>query len=1111
MQYPSYKIAQFASDYEKGNTATQQEFLGIVKKEILSNLQNYVKKSAEDLDAKVLEYQQKLLDAIKKWKYDSADVKKWIANKITPLARLYAQELSNNLKQQKTKKQKEVPEYIEEIIDPNLWTDDSAKSVIENIPKQLPIPRPYQEQASEKMRTFVQHRKNGTLSSENKQLLSAFLLHQTMWTGKTIEIGMFMEWFAGHILPDIFPWEKLRILVLSNKIETIQRQYETLFHGRDRLGPVFSEWFIDDFYVKEFHSSATKKSQSAILSKWKKIEDHNMMILSTFQSASDRRIQNIVKKHGQFHIVWVDEWHHLPAAEFHKAATQYLIPHENWLLPLMPVTTWTSTIQLEKLVGAPIFEYGLAMYLASEYAPYVEYNMIFRSDLSQWDIEAIHEAILTQQSEKNILTRSKKIKGIADDIDKLFAQFDSMGDLFDDIYNRLEDLSGTIYFCPSIEFAEQLTQTINEKMWDTYHARSYHSDDRYSDAFKQFRKWELAQIVVIDMLNESVHPGNVNNIILLRKTDSFIVYFQQLGRWLTWEYVKVLDYVWSFKNFITANSLYNQVQTIRSQKSNTEPKSSKQRFSIISSTWSTAIKNNVSSSVWLNLLSVMRQASEIQSWIEYTKATKYNIVQLRKDGILKDEDMTHHKYNLAAKKINQKYDTYWFVIPESINGLIGVLWWNPSFDTSHEYIMALLHGVDYVRGRPFLTTEQFLAYVKNEKIPMEALHESKWTSFAIQKNATEEFPFLLYAKFRHLCQMMMGIGRKWKYTTEMFHAFAKWSKDIIYKPFATIDDYKNLYTSWVITVDILKYQNRKSFAEEYNKNPQNTYKLHENRGSLRQLCWYNDGKYVQKIIMGDEIKRDPTRAELIDAWEAWEIAWEHLDRKKWPSHAEYLNQKNKDADNYIFTFPLTFDAFIKIMEETKYKKFKTQTWNYSYPKDYIKSLFTGKDYKPPLPKATQENYKQLAQEWFISQDKFWQFTRRRFARTWNNVYGKKYGFVLHESYQSAIAAIINADDKKSSRTQEMYAGELESFFSQNKKILQQKPVSIQEWLSIWYSAAWVVEIRTKELIEEFTKKANEHETTEDWNSALESRLALKDLDPRNKLYQQKIRETKKKL
>gem|GEM_PF-5811072 len=88
--------------------------------------------------------------------------------------------------------------------------------------------------------------------------------------------------------------------------------------------------------------------------------------------------------------------------------------------------------------------------------------------------------------------------------------------------------------------------------------------------------------------------------------------------------------------------------------------------------------------------------------------------------------------------------------------------------------------------------------------------------------------------------------------------------------------------------------------------------------------------------MGDSIKRDPLRNELIDAWKEGVIRLEHLDRKKWPLHAEYLNMKYKDSEKYNFTFPLTFDAFIKIMEELKYKKLK----NSSYPKAYIKSLFT---------------------------------------------------------------------------------------------------------------------------------------------------------------------------
>gem|GEM_PF-4146675 len=54
----------------------------------------------------------------------------------------------------------------------------------------------------------------------------------------------------------------------------------------------------------------------------------------------------------------------------------------------------------------------------------------------------------------------------------------------------------------------------------------------------------------------------------------------------------------------------------------------------------------------------MRKVTELQSGIEHRKATKDHIVQLRKDGVLKDDDMNHHKYAPAAKKINQSYETY---------------------------------------------------------------------------------------------------------------------------------------------------------------------------------------------------------------------------------------------------------------------------------------------------------------------------------------------------------------------------------------------------------------------------------------------------------------------
>jgi len=60
--------------------------------------------------------------------------------------------------------------------------------------------------------------------------------------------------------------------------------------------------------------------------------------------------------------------------------------------------------------------------------------------------------------------KQKKMHSIVRDIDNFFVQFNSMETLVDDIMMRVDDLSGTIYFCPSIEFAENLTTTLNKKL-----------------------------------------------------------------------------------------------------------------------------------------------------------------------------------------------------------------------------------------------------------------------------------------------------------------------------------------------------------------------------------------------------------------------------------------------------------------------------------------------------------------------------------------------------------------------------------------------------------------------------------------------------------------------
>lgn len=271
------------------------------------------------------------------------------------------------------------------------------------------------------------------------------------------------------------------------------------------------------------------------------------------------------------------------------------------------------------------------------------------------------------------------------------------------------------------------------------------------------------------------------------------------------------------------------------------------------------------------------------------------------------------------------------------------------------------------------------------------------------------------------------------------------------------------------------------------------------------MAWYNDWKYVQKVIMWENIKRDPTKAELIQAWRDGDITSTSLDRKNRPAHAQLLNTKYKDNEDHHFTFPLTFDAFIKIMEDGKYKTRYDLYGTYSYPKSYVKTLFDGWDYEKPIPKATQSDYAALVQQGIIKQDMLTQFTWSRFARARNKIYSKQQWFALHEAYQSTIANMTASDDRKWSRSQEEYGADLDIFFATNKPTEKKLPASPTAVLGGNFSASAVIKMKREEMIQTLRKNAVKAESDENKAEALAYRHSLQSLEPKNQEYKDKIK------
>lgn len=92
-----------------------------------------------------------------------------------------------------------------------------------------------------------------------------------------------------------------------------------------------------------------------------------------------------------------------------------------------------------------------------------------------------------------------------------------------------------IVFVDSIE-RTQFAQSLIEQTFPSEDVYVIHSKMRrktVSHVLQKFREIKHGYLIAVDMLNEGLHIGGVNTLIMLRKTASPMVYMQQLGRALT--------------------------------------------------------------------------------------------------------------------------------------------------------------------------------------------------------------------------------------------------------------------------------------------------------------------------------------------------------------------------------------------------------------------------------------------------------------------------------------------------------------------------------------------------------------------------------------------------
>ena len=270
-----------------------------------------------------------------------------------------------------------------------------------------------------------------------------------------------------------------------------------------------------------------------------KYQDYDAdFVFATVQTLSK---EETLKKYKKDHwdLIIIDEAHH-SSADSYKKIMDYFTP-SLWLG--MTATPDKRDDNLEGRNIYEIFNHQIAYEIRLQNAMEEDLLCPFHY-FGITDLEVIADA--GKSSEKKIenfryLTSDERVHNVM----KQAEFFGYSGD-------RVKGL----IFCSRIDEARELSTKFNEKGWRTLVLSGSDSEEARSVAIERLAGDEaedaLDYIISVDIFSEGVDVPEINQVIMLRPTESPIIFIQQLGRGLRKaedkEYVVVIDFIGNYRN-----------------------------------------------------------------------------------------------------------------------------------------------------------------------------------------------------------------------------------------------------------------------------------------------------------------------------------------------------------------------------------------------------------------------------------------------------------------------------------------------------------------------------------------------------------------------------------
>jgi superfamily II DNA or RNA helicase/HKD family nuclease len=253
-------------------------------------------------------------------------------------------------------------------------------------------------------------------------------------------------------------------------------------------------------------------------------------IFSTIQTISRDEHLNVFPR-DHFDYVIIDESHRAGADSYQKIVNYF---NPKFLLGMTATPERTDGFDVFSLYDHNI-AYEIRLQKALEIEILSPFHYFGVTDLT------INGQEVEEKADFNLLTSDERVNRIIEQ-----SQFYSCDD---------GNIRGLV-FCSKVEEAKELSIQFTKRGFRSIALSGESSEDQRNEAIDRLESDDLSDkidyIITVDIFNEGIDIPRVNQVIMLRPTQSAIIFVQQLGRGLRKaegkEYLTVIDFIGNYTN-----------------------------------------------------------------------------------------------------------------------------------------------------------------------------------------------------------------------------------------------------------------------------------------------------------------------------------------------------------------------------------------------------------------------------------------------------------------------------------------------------------------------------------------------------------------------------------